>query len=345
MNNQSLISVIVPVYNTEQHLPRCIDSILSQTFADFELLLIDDGSKDSSGKICDEYATKDSRVRVFHKENGGVSSARNFALNIANSPWIAMVDSDDYVKNNYLKDLYNEITEYDADFVIQDFEFIKESGKIIEKWYNPIKRVYGNENIAMLLKEQSLDSRGCTVGMLFSKEIIVNNKISYPLNVRFGEDSCFLFRYLKYATKIACSDNANYCYIDHPTSAIHKKHNFKIEFNGYKHIKEAVFALRDKYGIEDELKEDVFPWVAHFTHRAITVIQHKAELNSFTEDDWSFFNQYFKAISRKTRIDKWIFTHLHEVPIIILPYLKFNRSLRRFLVKNNLWNLLDKLKE
>lgn len=78
-----LISVIVPVYNTEKYLHRCIDSILAQTFTDFELLLIDDGSKDNSGKICDEYAAKDSRVRVFHKENGGASSARYMGLNNA----------------------------------------------------------------------------------------------------------------------------------------------------------------------------------------------------------------------------------------------------------------------
>ena len=83
MKEKTLISVIVPVYNTEQYLHRCIDSVLAQTFQDFELLLIDDGSKDSSGAICDEYAVGDSRVKVFHKENGGVSSARNVGLDHA----------------------------------------------------------------------------------------------------------------------------------------------------------------------------------------------------------------------------------------------------------------------
>lgn len=96
------ISIIVPVNNTEQYLPRCIDSILSQTFTDFELLLIDDGSTDNSGMICDEYAAKDSRIRVFHKENGGVSSARNLGLDNAQGEWIAFVDSDDWVEVNWL---------------------------------------------------------------------------------------------------------------------------------------------------------------------------------------------------------------------------------------------------
>ena len=100
-----MISVIVPVYNTEKYLHRCVDSILAQTFTDFELLLIDDGSTDKSGAICDEYAQKDSRVRVFHKENGGVSSARNVGLKNGRGEWISFVDSDDWVKKNFLDKL------------------------------------------------------------------------------------------------------------------------------------------------------------------------------------------------------------------------------------------------
>ncbi len=96
------ISVIVPVYNVEQYLPRCIDSILAQTFTDFELLLIDDGSRDNSGKICDEYAEKDSRIRVFHKENGGVSSARNVGLDNTCGEYVSFIDSDDWIGPSFL---------------------------------------------------------------------------------------------------------------------------------------------------------------------------------------------------------------------------------------------------
>ena len=98
MANIPKISVIIPVYNAEKYLYRCIDSVLVQTFTNWELLLIDDGSKDSSGVICDEYAAKDARVRVFHKENGGVSSARNLGLDNARGEWVAFVDSDDYIE-------------------------------------------------------------------------------------------------------------------------------------------------------------------------------------------------------------------------------------------------------
>lgn len=98
-----MISVIVPVYNVAPYLPRCIDSILAQSFGDFELLLIDDGSTDVSGAICDEYARKDKRIKVFHKENGGLSDARNYGMERARGDYISFVDSDDYVGTDYLK--------------------------------------------------------------------------------------------------------------------------------------------------------------------------------------------------------------------------------------------------
>lgn len=96
------ISVIVPVFNTEKYLRLCVESILAQTYTNIEVLLIDDRSKDASGKICDEYALKDKRVKVFHKLNGGVSSARNFGLERATGKWITFVDSDDYIEKDYL---------------------------------------------------------------------------------------------------------------------------------------------------------------------------------------------------------------------------------------------------
>lgn len=101
----SLVSVIVPVYNEEKHLHRCIDSVLSQTYCNIELLLIDDGSRDNSGVICDEYAAKDSRVCVFHKENGGVSKARNWGISHSAGEWILFLDSDDYLLNDAVETL------------------------------------------------------------------------------------------------------------------------------------------------------------------------------------------------------------------------------------------------
>ena len=112
-----LVSIIVPVYNAEKYLNRCVDSILSQAMTDFELLLIDDGSKDNSGRICDEYATKDARVRVFHKPNGGVSSARNLGLDNAIGKWITYVDADDRCSCEYLEHLLAK-TDEETDLIL-----------------------------------------------------------------------------------------------------------------------------------------------------------------------------------------------------------------------------------
>lgn len=111
-----IISVIVPVYNVEEYLSRCIDSILAQTFTDFELLLINDGSTDNSGRICDEYIKNDSRIKVFHTKNFGVSSARNKGIENAIGKYISFVDSDDEVFNTYLETLYNHIVKCDIVF-------------------------------------------------------------------------------------------------------------------------------------------------------------------------------------------------------------------------------------
>ena len=115
------VSIIVPVYNAETALHRCIESILHQSCADFELLLVDDGSKDDSGAICDEYAAKDSRIRVFHKENGGVSAARNLALDVARGKYLQFLDSDDWVVPDATLLLLRAAEEHGADLVISDF--------------------------------------------------------------------------------------------------------------------------------------------------------------------------------------------------------------------------------
>lgn len=121
METEALITVIVPVFKAENYLHRCLDSLLSQSFHAFEILLVDDGSPDRSGLICDEYARKDTRIRVFHKENGGVSSARQYGLDQAKGEYVIHVDPDDWVEPKMLEDLYNVAKKDEADMVICDF--------------------------------------------------------------------------------------------------------------------------------------------------------------------------------------------------------------------------------
>ena len=193
------ISIIVPVYNTEKYLPRCIDSILGQSFADFELLLIDDGSTDESGAICDAYAAKDNRVRVFHKENGGVSSARNLGLDNAQGEWVYFVDSDDEVLPDGLLTLSDAICEK-VDVVMIGYEKIDENGRLIES--------VGKEGQDELLSQkESLSSlyHGHALGYsylgwmwlrMFRREIINNKTIRFDTSLRIKEDTLFETQYL-----------------------------------------------------------------------------------------------------------------------------------------------------
>lgn len=125
------ISVIVPIYNVEQYLPKCIDSILNQTYKNLEIILVDDGSTDASAKLCDEYAQKDSRVVVLHKENGGASSSRNAGLDVASGEYIAFVDSDDWLDSNMYADMMDISLKYDADIVECGYKYIKNEGTLI----------------------------------------------------------------------------------------------------------------------------------------------------------------------------------------------------------------------
>ena len=115
------ISIIVPIYKAEKYLRKCIDGILQQSFTDFQLILVDDGSPDSSGEICDEYASKDSRIEVVHKNNGGVTSARKCGVEHAKGRYSIQIDSDDWVESSLLEDLYEKAIKEDADMVICDF--------------------------------------------------------------------------------------------------------------------------------------------------------------------------------------------------------------------------------
>lgn len=205
------ISVIVPVYNVKKYLSRCIDSILAQTFTDFELLLIDDGSKDNSGKICDEYAKKDNRIRVFHKENGGVSSARNVGLDNAGGEWITFVDSDDCLNMEFL----SELIKYDNyDHII--------GGNIMFSERN-INRGINKEVIIDLksIEAARLDF-GTDInssiffcypwGKLYKTAIIESNNIRFNIQMFLGEDLCFVLEYLSFCDNAIVVPYNNYLY-------------------------------------------------------------------------------------------------------------------------------------
>ena len=194
------ISIIVPVYNTEPYLPRCIDSILSQSFTDFELLLVDDGSTDGSGKICDAYAEKDSRIRVFHKENGGVSSARNLGLDEAKGDWVYFVDSDDELLPGGLATLGRSIQK-DVDLIIGGYEQYDSHGVKVPSTIQtefPLIRWSQQKTLLALFQGHSMYYfyLGYMWLFLFQNKIIQDNHLRFDTSILIKEDTLFVTKYL-----------------------------------------------------------------------------------------------------------------------------------------------------
>ena len=171
------ISIIMPVYKAEKYVRRSLDSIMAQTFCDWEAVLIDDGSPDKSGDILDEYVNKDSRFHVIHKKNGGVSSARQLGLETAQGQYIIHVDPDDWVEPCMLEELYNKIVEDDADMVICDFIWNRPTGISIS---SQRPSAFDSKSIIMDLLSERL--HGSCWNKLIRRDVIVNNHISFPLS-------------------------------------------------------------------------------------------------------------------------------------------------------------------
>lgn len=226
------ISVIVPVYNAEKYLHRCVDSILSQTFTDFELLLINDGSKDCSGIICDEYAAKDERVRVFHKKNGGASSARNLGLENAKGEWIAFVDSDDYVLPIFLESLIEKI-KYDTDLcicsIIPDYSISSEY-KITKTSFN----YEGNVQNFLLLNDCQMSGSLCN--KLLKRTIIEEKHLYLDETIKYREDEEFLLRYMLYVQKVVATQKEIYVYIVPNFYKYNNSENLRTTFSMYRSV-------------------------------------------------------------------------------------------------------------
>lgn len=193
-NLSPLISIIIPIYNGEKYLKECLDSILAQTYTHFELILVDDGSTDTSSQICDAYAESDSRVITYHISNGGVSHARNYGINVAKGGWITFIDCDDWITPDYLKDFASQNLEPSTLYIIQADKV--ENGKI-KPWpylYKEgiCKLKAGNERII-----DKLLVYGTPWGKFFNSAVVKENKILFDEQISNHEDTLFYFEYIR----------------------------------------------------------------------------------------------------------------------------------------------------
>lgn len=212
-NTSSVFSLVIPVYNVDRYIRKCLDSLLSQDFVDWEAILVDDGSTDNSGKICDEYATLDSRFQVFHKINGGVSSARNMALNKARGEWVWFIDPDDWITHQALSTLYYTVSQNDCDMVLFGIEYFDEEGELIgmEK---RTENLSGNKNLI---------SKYCDYppqNYLLKRDLIEKNALRFSVGVSTGEDLEFQYKYFMLCRQPISISNRLYCCLRREGSAM-----------------------------------------------------------------------------------------------------------------------------
>lgn len=287
-----MISVIVPIYKAEQYIHRCVDSILAQSYTDFELLLIDDGSPDGCGVICDEYSAKDSRVRVFHKENRGVSSARNLGLDNAQGEWITFVDSDDWIDCDFLEKL---MVDDCTDLVVGGN--IRPSGELkqaADKQYNAL-------SMAAFLEEHLNGSLlRAPWGKLLRYSIIDSNHIRFDEQVRFGEDTIFIYQYLCQCNIVTTISFCGYHYTDKDDVWWRNARKYKLSLaeidNSLGQTLALIQRLGDKFATDLDIRPSLIIFIRMFTVFNFSdkdiVLAYKALCQKYVPnlDDLAFYN-------------------------------------------------------
>ena len=236
-----MISVIVPVYNVEKYLERCIDSILRQTYSDLEILLIDDGSSDNSGKICDKYVKKDNRIKVIHKKNGGISDVRNVGIENAKGDYIGFVDSDDYIADDMFETLYKLSNENNADISIVSF-YEMYNGKLIGvRDDKTLTKMNKQEALKELLIDTNIQSY--MWNKLFKKELFDN--LRFPLGKNF-EDIATVLLIFERANKVVLLQDPKYYYLRRDDSIVGHRTN-KTYLDYLEVVYDKYLYLKDKY--------------------------------------------------------------------------------------------------
>lgn len=293
-----IVSIIVPVYNVEKYINRCIDSILAQTFTDWECILVDDGSPDKSGEICDEYASRDSRIQVIHKQNGGVSSARNIGIKRATSEWITFVDSDDYLYEDSLFKMVELTKQYDADLYCFGICITTKDKQMQHKQHHETS--YTIEG-SYLIKKMLLYTTNCgPYSKLFRNKRLRN--FCFDESVKIGEDLILNLQYLSQLnTPIVCSNLCAYNYYTNPSSAMHSKALFD-EYNLLTQKVESFFSSDNQYRDEINIFKmiNLFqPYVSILRCPSYSDVRTMMELNNgkLTKDVQPVLYRYMSDIS------------------------------------------------
>lgn len=253
------ISVIVPVYKAEETLSKCISSILEQSFPDFELLLINDGSPDDSGLICEDWGGKDKRIRVFHQLNTGVSAARNKGLVEATGQYVCFVDSDDWIKTDYLKDLYDALLSDNSKsgLIIHGFAECSLDGRVISETKLQDKILY-EKQFAEAFIQDDICRLGYICSKLYRKDLLDKYDITFNTEVACCEDLLFMLEYLLHCDYIVYGKSIHYIYIKYDRSLSIRVNPFESEYICLLQYMSLAEQIKHKYDLSSEEMEAVY---------------------------------------------------------------------------------------
>ena len=308
---KSGISIIIPVYNSQKYLNQCIDSVINQTYKTWELILVDDGSTDESGIICDFYSEHDDRIKTYHTTNSGVSHARNVGIANSRCEWICFIDSDDWVEPNYLENFFIHNT-LRGDIVLQstiiDFEHYPERNRLF--------RAYPNVKF-QLLSPQFSDLKilhdGVPYAKLFNRSIIIENKISFNESLSIHEDHVFVLDYYKYVLRIITSSNVSYHYMKRSGETLSSK-----KHDSYELLDSAEAMIERILYFENILRYDYI--VEILNSYGISILCQACKNSSFSNHNTVFSKSY--DIIKKLKAKYKFRAQRSNVITSILPYKK-----------------------
>ncbi len=318
MDKQIIVSVVIPVYNVENFLRKCLDSIIVQTYQHWECILVDDGSTDNSGRICDEYAEKDTRFSAYHKKNGGASSARNTGLEKTHGKYLCFIDADDYVSSQYLSNLVED-SEYekDTDLVIQGSHKVFPNGMIQDCIPKPrtINLSYDTQLFYSIYRYFAPFSK------LFRFDIIEENNLRFNTNLIIAEDYDFLLKYLSHIRIIRVSDKANYYYNSNDGSLSSRLYSFEQEYNAFRNTYDLAKVYNNRYYYGKWFSAPSFLLNRTLISNYLNVYkkeQRLEHLSKFTDDERRMFRLNFKADTLFLKLVRFLFTYRMDTILDIL---------------------------
>lgn len=319
----SEISVIIPIYNASCYLPRCLDSILAQTFTDWQLLLVDDGSTDASLQVMQEYQAKDRRIKCFHKQNEGVSLTRQYGLDRVETPYFIYCDADDYVESDYLELLYQAIKENDADLAVCDYREEYENGSIIHHFDE-------SSYLSFLKSLLLLKCWGVTWNKLYKTEIARKAKIEFIPHLQMWEDLAFTVAYCVIVSHVAFVPEVLYHYNKMSSESLTTDENLQKNHDRVAAIKQMESHILSSPYAKDLQSEMI--WLKFHIKDAYALFGYPSRKRyELWQQTFSEVNAEYASISERKLLHWFLVHHIGNSLYIRWYYIKGLRKLKKWI--------------